>query len=296
MAENPGIVISWLFPEQVSGWFAKSLADVLIYDATEGSGFMLDTKKSGLISLSTGPRIAEARNQIVDHFALLFPESEWLLMLDSDMQFSPDILEQLLANADPEEAPIVGGLCFAGGRRNEPYPTVYRQVVKNEGADNQYVTIDRVYDYPRNAMLRVGATGGACLLMHRKALARMEAAFGTNAEGVAQPYPWFAEGVVGPDGEPWGEDILFCLRANTLGIPVWVHTGVKLGHVKTHVIDETYYDNHRRSVELTAQGAFDAQQPANGRAAEPDGDATGGVQPQPNRAARRAAARKQKAW
>jgi hypothetical protein len=295
MADTPGVVISWMFDEETSGWFTKALADVLLYDNWQGKGYMSDPKLSGLISLSTGPRIAEARNSLVDLFARDFPNSEWLLMIDSDMTFGPDLLDCLLANADPIEAPIVGGLCFAGGKRNAPYPTVYRQVLKNEGTPKQYVTIERVYDYPRNVMLRVGATGGACLLMHRKALAAMEGHFGKRPDGKPNPYPWFAEGVVGPDGEPWGEDILFCLRANQLGIPVWVHTGVKLGHVKSHIIDETYYDNHRRSVELTEQGHYDVRQPADqvgspGRqAAELEDASPNGVKP--NRAARRAAAR-----
>lgn len=243
MSERPGVVISWLFPTDVSGWFAKSLADLLLHDA-KGAGHMLDDK-SGFIALSSGPRVAEARNTVIDHFAAHYPETEWLLMLDSDMTFDPDILDRLLEAADPVEAPIVGGLCFAGGRTSAPYPTIYRQVPKGD-----YVTIARVEDYPRDAMVKVGATGGACLLMHRRALAALEAKFGRDEKGVAMPYPWFAEGVVGPEGEPWGEDIIFCLRANSIGIPVHVHTGVKLGHVKTHIIDEVYYDNMRREMDL----------------------------------------------
>lgn len=256
----PGVVVSWMFPEQVSGWFAKSLADLVLYDTTEGSGFLRDPERSGFIALSTGPRVAEGRNTVIDNFASNYPEAEWLLMIDSDMTFSGDLLERLMVNADPVETPIVGGLCFAGGKKGDPYPTVYKLIQKDG-----YANVERVYDYPRDAMVRVGATGGACLLMHRQALATMQGKF-------AGPYPWFVEGAVGPDGEPWGEDIAFCLRAHALGIPVWVNTSVKLGHMKTHCIDEVYFDNHRKSVELTKQGAFD--------------DA-----PTPNRAQRRAAAR-----
>ena len=259
MTETAGVVVSWMFDEETSGWFTYSLADLLRHDA-QGPQHIIG-RKGGLISFSTGPRVAEGRNSIVDIFAERHPESEWLLMLDSDMTFSPNLVEQLLAEADPEKAPIVGGLCFAGGKTNDPYPTVYRQVPKDG-----YVSIERVYDYPRNAMVRVGATGGACLLMHRQALGAIKNAYGELADGKPNPYPWFAEGIIGPEGEPWGEDIMFGLRANSLGIPVWVHTGVKLGHVKAHIIDEEFYDNRRRAKELSEQGLFD-QQPAANRAA-----------------------------
>ena len=268
---STGCVVSWLFPEQVSGWFTKSLVDLVLHDTTDGSGFLRDRERSGFIALSSGPRVAEARNKIIDLFAENYPACDWLLMLDTDMTFSPDLLERLMAVADPTEAPIVGGLCFAGGRSNEPYPTIYR-LVQNEG----YATVDRVHDYPRDALVKVGATGAACLLMHRAALATMQAQFGKTDTGATNPYPWFVEGAVGPKGEPWGEDIAFCLRAHALGIPVHVHTGVRLGHMKTQIIDEVMYDNHRRARELTAAGLFDDDAP---------------MPHVPNRAERRAAAR-----
>jgi hypothetical protein len=280
--------VAWLFPEDVNGWFTYSIVDMMRWDA-QGPRHMVQ-EDGGFITLSTGPRIAEARNQLVDIFAEKHRKAEWLLMLDSDMTFHPSLLETLIAAADPVERPIVGGLCFAGGKMNDPYPTVYKAIQVEDG-DTSYANIERVYDYPRNAMVRVGATGGACLLMHRQALAAIGEKHRSLPNGLQNPYPWFAEGVVGPKGEPWGEDIVFCLRALQLGIPVYVHTGVQLGHRKTHTIDEVYYDNHRRAVELTKQGAFDAQTPANGRAPGPVNEVAGGV-PQSNRAHRRAAARK----
>lgn len=272
--EPAGVVLSWLFNTETSGWFTYSVADLLRWDA-QGPQHIVGAN-GGIISLSSGPRIAEARNQIVDIFAERHPASQWLLMVDSDMTFSADLLERLMTVADPVEAPIVGGLCFAGGRQSDPYPTIYRSVQKDG-----YASIDRVYDYPRDTLVRVGATGGACLLIHRNALGAMKQKFGTKDDGTINPYPWFAEGIFGPEGEPWGEDIIFCLRAGALGIPVHVHTGVKLGHVKTHIIDEEFYDNRRRARELTEQGAFD----------EPQRDPIPDYPVKPNRAQRRAAAR-----
>lgn len=260
--ESPGVVLGWMFPERVSGWFLYSVADMLRYDA-QGPRHIVGPK-GGLISLSSGPRIAEARNQMIDSFAAHHPETEWLLMIDSDMTFSPDLVERLLEVADPREAPIVGGLCFAGGKMSDPYPTVYRLTQTEDGA----VGVQREYDYPRDSLVKVGATGGACLLIHRQVFAAMKAKWGTLESGAPSPYPWFAEGLVGPQGECWGEDILFCLRAHQLGIPVHVHTGVKLGHVKAQILDEAVYDATRKAQDVGTPGHPNRAQRRRQRAKE----------------------------
>jgi hypothetical protein len=250
-----GVVLAWLFPEQTNGFFTKSLADLVLHDCLFGGHHLDPRNGGGFISLSTGPRIAEARNTIVDLFAEQYPDTEWLLMVDTDMVFAHDMLDRLMAAAHPIEAPIVGGLCFAGGRSSSPYPTIYRNVNKVAPDGREYINIERVYDYPRDAVVKVAATGGACLLVHRQAYAVMKKHYGYR-DGVPHPYPWFAEGIVGPEGEMWGEDTAFCLRANALNIPVHVDTTVKLGHRKMWTIDEVFYDNQRRAQELTDEGAF----------------------------------------
>ncbi len=235
-----GVVIGFMFSEQTAGWFTHCLADLIRYDAM-GSRHV-SSEHGGLIAISTGPRVAEGRNTMIDQFASNYgEESEWLLMLDSDMTFPATLLDQLMAVADPAETPILGGLCFTGGRNHQPRPTIYRQVVV-EGSNLSAEIVD---DYPRDALVKVGATGGACLLLHRKALAAMGKHYGTLENDQPNPYPWFAEGVIGSHGTAWGEDVLFCLRANAMGIPVHVLTSVKLGHVKATVIDEVFFDNWR---------------------------------------------------
>lgn len=238
---TPGVVVAYPFDESTSGWFTHCLADLIRFDANAGR--YICGPAGGLIALSSGPRIGEIRNRIVDEFASKYTEeSEWLLMIDSDMTFPATLVEQFMAVASPEETPILGGLCFTGGASHEPQPTVYRQIL----VEGQLSSVQVVYDYPRDALVKVGATGGACLMIHRKALAAMKEHFG-RIDGRDNPYPWFADGIVGPRGEAWGEDVVFCLRANAIGIPVHVLTSVKLGHVKPMVIDEVFYDNHRET-------------------------------------------------
>lgn len=255
----PGVVFAFMYPETTSGFFTASLAAMLTFDAKHGR-HVID--HGGTIALSSGPRVAETRCLMVDLFATKYPDSEWLLMIDSDMTFPEDIVEALMHVADPVEAPIVGGLCFAGGKQSAPYPTVYRLTTLETGQ----LGVERVYDYPRDAMVKVGATGGACLLMHRSVFAAMKTKFGELPSGEPNPYPWFQEGIIGPHGEAWGEDILFCLRAHQLGIPVHVHTGIKLGHAKVQIIDETLYDRGRNLPQSTSDSVT-VRPPAENRAA-----------------------------
>jgi hypothetical protein len=263
--ESPGVCLSWIFREDCKGWFTASLVNLITLDARHRQHII--GPKGDTIAVQSSPRPGEARNRVIDMFATLEQEPEWLLMFDDDMVFEPDILERMLAVADPEHVPILGGLCFAGGRVHDPFPTIYASVQKDG-----YASIEQVSEYPRDALVKVGATGGACLLIHRGVLAAMKAAYGKTQSGFPNPHVWFQDGVVGPEGEAWGEDTAFCVKAGALGIPVHVHTGIKVGHIKSYVLDETYFDNYQ---ETKARDAANAAK-ANGH---------------DNRAARRRAAR-----
>ena len=80
--------------------------------------------------------------------------------------------------------------------------------------------------------MQVAATGAAFLLIHRSVLKAM------SDRSFNEAFPFFQETQNGPD--PVGEDLTFCLRLASLGIPVHVHTGVKIGttsprHHRGHV-------------------------------------------------------------
>ena len=78
--------------------------------------------------------------------------------------------------------------------------------------------------WPEGEIVPVAATGAACLLAHRDALDAIGQAGGDRAA------PWFRESVIG--AALVGEDMTFCLRAAVAGVPVHLHTGVGVGHVK----------------------------------------------------------------
>jgi GT2 family glycosyltransferase len=182
-------------------------------------------RRGGIIAMRTNAgQLVNARNKAVGH--LLESDVPWMLWLDTDMGFGPDILEQLLAAADPVERPIVGALCFAqrelemdgmGGYHTIPTPTIFdwAPIGDLEGYEIRY-------DYPANALIRCSGTGSAAILVHRSVFERIFEKYGPE---------WYHR-VPARNGS-MGEDLSFCMRATALDIPVHVHTGVRTTHAKT---------------------------------------------------------------
>jgi hypothetical protein len=138
-------------------------------------------------------------------------------------------IQTLLSVADPVERPIVGGLAF-GMAGDDMYPTIYMGYTDEDG---KFTTL-RVRDYPRDTMVRCVATGAAFLLIHRSVLEAM------RAREFDRAFPFFMES--SGNGKPVGEDITFCIRAGSLGFPVYVHTGVRIGHHKSALLTEEAFE------------------------------------------------------
>lgn len=233
MNPNNKVVIGYCSPAQVHADFMESLIYLQMYDFA-GSKRTVDG--GGLLPVRAGVNLAGPRNDMVRKF-LAYPTANWLLMIDTDMIFMPDMLERLLDNADPDKAPIVGGLCFGFDDKGEVQPTLYGFVGE---ADNPLVV--RYHEWPPNAMMQVAATGAAALLVHRGVFERMadfEHPSRPGKRGFNDAFPWFQE--LEHDGRPVSEDIGFCWRAGLLGIPVYVNTAVQLGHVKQRVLTMDAY-------------------------------------------------------
>ena len=175
-----------------------------------------------ILALESGPNISTARNKITADF--LTRKSPWLLMVDTDMVFTHDAVTRLVAAADPDRRPVIGGLCWTLAH-GEQQATMY-ELVRNDTGMPALVALT---SWPEDQPVRVTSTGTAFLLMHRRALRKIA----KHANDVAAP--WFRETATGPMAL-MGEDMTFCLRAGAAGVPVHVHTGVQVGHMKTTMI------------------------------------------------------------
>lgn len=238
------VVLSTLSPGTMSSHCAEAFTATVLRDgAKRDRDRRICRPGGGTIMVTSGPRIAETRSQIVDKFlgSPQFEGAEWLMMIDSDMVFRPEHVDQLLDVAHRTERPIVGGLCFAGLSPESMYPTVYDLSRQDDGA----FAVGQIHDYPRDQLVKVGATGAAFMVVHRDVFAKMSAAFATLPNGKPNVYPWFVEGHTDSHGRPFGEDIAFCIRAQALGFPVHVDTRVKIGHHKGLILDENLFDRTR---------------------------------------------------
>ena len=208
-------VIGYCHPGHVRAEFCASL----LATAMEGR-----TPLDAVLTYASGPNISTARNKITDDF-LTRQRAPWLLMCDTDMVFAADALDRLIAAADPDERPLLGALCFSPAA-GETRSTMYELIEKDDGS----LGFTQLTSWLEDACVRVTATGTGFLLMHRTALEKVR----NYSNDISAP--WFRESPVAAPLSLMGEDMTFCLRAGAAGIPVHVHTGVQVGHMKPQML------------------------------------------------------------
>lgn len=170
--------------------------------------------------------VYDARNQITK-YALDKGGFDYVLWLDSDMTFGPDLMEKLLADMEPEDGErrqAVSGLCF--GRRPPFKPCIYKSLDVQQQGQMIYPKAEVYLDYPRDQLFDVAACGFACVMM------RMDVLEAMGIYGV----PFFPIGGL-------GEDLTFCWRAQKLDIKFHCDSRLKIGHIMRIHVDEDFRDN-----------------------------------------------------
>lgn len=230
---NGGVAVGYIHPPEVAASFHKSLLQLTLYDA--GHKGRIVGRGGHLANVTASGRLAQGRNEITRAF-LDDLDAEWLWMVDADMGFAPDTVDRLVKSADRHVRPVVGGLCFGqkrvgvgefGQERFAPFPTLYQF---EERSDSE-VGFRIMMDWPANQMVKVGATGAACLLIHRSLLEDIRGRWGDV---------WW-DHITHPNGTTFSEDMSFCVRVAAVDKPVWVDTSVKTSHMKNIYLDEAWF-------------------------------------------------------
>lgn len=237
--EAGSVLLGYVHGNQVTHSWHLSLLDLVKWDASHEGRIM----RGGFMAMRHGTGgIVQARNDVALQF-LTRSTAEWLFWIDTDMGFAPSTVDQLVASADPDERPVMGGLCFMskevgldglGGFRTQPVPTLYRWVKLTEDIHG----FQPWMEYPRNQVVPIDGTGSACILIHRSALERVFEEYGTFYSRVPN------EGT----GQLLSEDLSLCARFGALGIPIHADTSVKTTHFKPQWVQEADYATYERQV------------------------------------------------
>ena len=170
--------------------------------------------------------VYDARNQLTK-YALDKGCYDYVLWLDSDMTFKPDLLDRLMDDIEGKETgeklQAVSGLCF--GRRPPFKPCIYKKLDVTQNGQMILPVCENWFDYPRDQLFEVKACGFACVLMRVDVLASM------GIYGV----PFFPVGGL-------GEDLTFCWRAGKLDIKFHCDSRLKIGHIMRISVDEELRD------------------------------------------------------
>jgi hypothetical protein len=183
---------------------------------------VLTTERSPIarvVTASAGPLIAMARNMLVGQF--LEGDAEWLMCVDTDIVFNPDAISRLRSVADESLRPVVSGLYYVINN-DDQVPAMYAA-----GSRDGNLYFQAFKEWPEDSLLEVDAVGAGFMLVHRSVFEKIRA----DHDG---DQCWFRECVL--NQRPIGEDLSFCIRVAGAGFPVYVHTGVQAGHMKTIMI------------------------------------------------------------
>ncbi len=175
------------------------------YHAFTGSLIrLLPTLPAGCsIQWTQGPDIAFNINHGIEKAI-----GEWIWLVGDDHTFDNDIIERLWQHDVPIVAPFVL-------RRSVPHPTVMFD------DDGNSIQPDRL----QRGLMRVGATGGAGMLIRRQVIERIKR-------------PWFAN----RGSERQGEDLYFCDQVRAAGMSIFVDLNTLMGHITSVEVWPKYVD------------------------------------------------------
>lgn len=230
------VAVAFVHTDEVLYSWVHSLLQLLDHDLANAARVW----NGGWVAIRGGTdNLSYARNIAVRDF-LAEKRADWLWWVDTDMGFHADTIDRLMAAADPIERPVVGALTFAnrevdddgmGGKRALAAP-----VIMHWAKHGNETGFDTQWDYPRDAVIPCDGIGSACVLVHRSVFEKVAEKYGPK---------WYSRSVNPSTGELAGEDLSFCARLMSLGIPVHVHTGVKTTHAKRMWLAEEDYWRQR---------------------------------------------------
>lgn len=163
----------------------------------------LTTTKSRIHYIKAGySDHAPARNDLVNRM-----QGDWLLQLDTDLEFAPDLLYRMLDRMARGNLDVLTGLY-----RYKDKPCTPVLYCWDKGR------LRPIGQPPRSPIFEVAAAGGGCLLVRRRVFERIANELGEPPFDRVHPH---------------SEDLSFFYRLRRLGIPAYCDQRIELGHLKS---------------------------------------------------------------
>jgi len=203
------------------------------------------------IRKTTGSMIANNRNTVIR--AALGSGVGYLLTIDTDMLFDADIVQKMIARMTSENIPILSALAHA---KQEPYvPNMYQR-------DDNWSWAP-IMDWEKDQLVKADVVGGAFMMIKLDAIRGLsppwyadppvqqhiawgkldKILFGKMTDKEIVKYARLAYRSNDGGDAVLGEDYYFCESLKNNGIPIYVDTSLKIGHLGRYNFTYADYAN-----------------------------------------------------
>lgn len=223
------IAIGYIHGGTVDQPFVESLHRFLTFDS-------MSRRLTLGVGHVKGPYLDDNRNELTRDF-LTIPNADYFLSLDTDIEFEPHGVYDLLDDMVKHDRAIESGMYFG------VLTQLLRPVWFIDGATEG--SVKTIGQFSIGHVLPLAACGMGCCLIRRDVFEKIYAV----PEYANDGWPWFCRESIIVDGKPAheGEDIGFCLRAKKVGFQTWGNTNVQARHWKKYPLDlnmfRLYYDD-----------------------------------------------------
>ena len=169
------------------------------------------------LAMQTGSLVYSSREQLTVKAAKA--DADYVLWLDSDMVFGPDLLERMIATLEAGKYDILSGVYY---RRVAPYtPVLFETLEIKENGEAKFTEYKEIPE----GIFEAAACGFGCVLMRADVFLDIQYRFGHMFTPIGKN----------------GEDVSFCWRARQCGFKIYCDPSIKLGHVSYQMITADMY-------------------------------------------------------